>query len=483
MPERRKPVPVWPWALGAVIAAAMTVAYVRSRRRREKGTSEPATPPTIPGNDLEEKESPAAPPVPAAGASRPPKREPTQVHVPPVTPEQRARVERGRMSSSASTRKRGTSLFGANVAKMAAANDMSGLLRVAQGGQPEDRARAIEAFAEARELDALATALQSVSAASLPQVWKRGIEAILRMAPKDAEQVTVALLSADLKEEDEASALDALLRVHSIGEPNFWAQVGATLLGQGRVESALRCFREAVKVAPPTKELIGSIGASLIDAQRWAPALEFFEHYSALDPDDPRGWGGKGLCLSNLERLEDAKAACTKAIELQPTYALARNTLGVVYAKLGENEALMDFSRESVELDPANVKARCLLTEVLMLADKLVDAETEAQEMLAVALAAESTDPETLAMAYSQLGTIAVMRGHDGALPYFEKAIQANQRDPSGYNLADACAILDMMGSLSQGTPQQRRARLLGFAQQRGARYSSYAEWKARSGT
>jgi tetratricopeptide (TPR) repeat protein len=124
-----------------------------------------------------------------------------------------------------------------------------------------------------------------------------------------------------------------------------------------------------------------------------------------------------------------------------------------------------------------------MVSEALALANKLADAEAQAQKALEYLYAADYADPEGLAAIYQQLGILSVMRGHEGALEYFEKAIKANQRDQWPYKLADACVILDMTGILMEGTPQQRRARLLGYAQQRGREYSSYLEWKEASGT
>jgi stage III sporulation protein SpoIIIAA len=39
--------------------------------------------------------------------------------------------------------------------------------------------------------------------------------------------------------------------------------------------------------------------------------------------------------------------------------------------------------------------------------------------------------------------------------------------------------ILDMMGKIMEGTPLEKRARLLGFAQKRARTHSSLAEWEA----
>ena len=40
-----------------------------------------------------------------------------------------------------------------------------------------------------------------------------------------------------------------------------------------------------------------------------------------------------------------------------------------------------------------------------------------------------------------------------------------------GFKLLDACLILDMMGMAMEGTPLERRAKLLGFAPQRARTY------------
>jgi Flp pilus assembly protein TadD len=37
-------------------------------------------------------------------------------------------------------------------------------------------------------------------------------------------------------------------------------------------------------------------------------ALKYFEKYIEIDPNDARGWGGKGIALSNLGRDDEARA-------------------------------------------------------------------------------------------------------------------------------------------------------------------------------
>jgi len=60
----------------------------------------------------------------------------------------------------------------------------------------------------------------------------------------------------------------------------------------------------------------------------------------------------------------------------------------------------------------------------------------------------------------------------------FKKAVQANQQDKRGYKLLAAYLILNMTGTAMEGTPLERRKRLLGYAAQSAKTYISYAHWE-----
>lgn len=358
-------------------------------------------------------------------------------------------------------------LFGPNINKMAQKRDISGLLKITRDGSPNDRIKAIEAIADLGDTDALEQALENLSVSTMFGIWDRVISSVTRLPSVDAATVFAGLLVSDIEADLQEKVLEALLDLGALEDAELWSEIGATLTEKNRIGIALHCFDQALKIEPANKELTGSIAGALFDKRLFDDALKYFQRFSQLDSSDERGWGYQGLCLANLERLEEAKVACMKALEIKPSYTPVRDALVGIYYQLGDYEGRASVARENLDLDPSNVKAHLMLSEALAFTDKLADAETHAQKALEHLYAADYADPESLAIIYQQIGILSVMRGHEGALEYFEKAIKANQRDQWMYKMADACVILGMNGILMEGTPRERRARLLDYAEQR----------------
>jgi len=242
----------------------------------------------------------------------------------------------------------------------------------------------------------------------------------------------------------------------------------------------LICFEKVVEINP-NKETYGSIGVALIENERYEDALEYFRRFIAIDPNDARGWGGKGIALSNLNQDEEAISSCKKALEIDPHLKGARDTLGALYYTRRDYEALASLAQETLRFAPEDIKARVMLSEALALTNKLIEAESELNRALEFLYQRDHLNPEDLSVVHQQLGIIYAMRGHkEKAVEELKKAVQANQRDQWGYKLLDAYLISDMMGMAMEGTPLERRGRLLGYAAQRATTYSSLVEWEAQ---
>ena len=226
------------------------------------------------------------------------------------------------------------------------------------------------------------------------------------------------------------------------------------------------------------KENIGSIGVGLANQGRYEEALKYAEMFISLDADDARGWGLKGVCLYNLEKNGDALVCCKRALEIDPKLKGARDILGAIYYKKEDYEALALHAQETLGFNPEDIKARIMLSEALALSNRLAEAEQEARKALEAAYNADFADPDDLSMINQQLGILCVMRGHDGGLEYFENALKANQHNDWMYKLADAYIVLNITGMLLEGTPDERRTRLLGLAAKRTRTYGSYLQWR-----
>ena len=373
------------------------------------------------------------------------------------------------------------SLFGPHIKQMKEKGDKDGLVRNLKNADTRVRVKVVRALGELKYIEGLLEASKNENV----EVRAAAIEALKNLEDPEAVVPLFEILENDTDETIQQEAFEALtsLGVKEGREiAKMWASVGNATLKKENPQIALKCFDEATRIEPGDKELIGSIAAALSDYGIYQDALKYAEKCTQIDPKDARGWGLKGICLFHLDNEEEAFSCCKRALEIDPKLGEARGILSAIYYNRGDYEVLAAHERETLTLDPENIKARVMLSDVLALSNKLADAQAEVQEALEMVLAADYANAEDLAMIYQQLGILSVMRGHEGALEYFEKSIRANQRDQWIYKVADAYIMLNMFGGLMEGTPQERRAKLLGYAQNRKRTYGSYLQWKQENG-
>ncbi|MEQ9359453.1 tetratricopeptide repeat protein [Coleofasciculus chthonoplastes] len=93
-------------------------------------------------------------------------------------------------------------------------------------------------------------------------------------------------------------------------------------------------------------------GLCLSNLQRYEEALVSCDKAIELDPNYALAWVLRGLVLDDLERYEEALVSYDKAIELDPSYAEAWRQRGLVLQKLERYEEALVSYEKAIELDP-----------------------------------------------------------------------------------------------------------------------------------
>ena len=112
-------------------------------------------------------------------------------------------------------------------------------------------------------------------------------------------------------------------------------------------------------------DAMANLGADLYEQGRTKEAAIIFEGLIAL-VDSYYGYAGMGAISLSQERLEEAVAYLTKAVELNPGDPTVRANLGEAFLKKGRfNEAAVEFET-SLNLDPNRkdpgaIRARAIL--------------------------------------------------------------------------------------------------------------------------
>jgi len=149
------------------------------------------------------------------------------------------------------------------------------------------------------------------------------------------------------------------MRVFPNDAPTF-SKAGEWLLGQGDLDRAITCYRDAVRLAPDRADYYYNLGSALMDRNP-EEAAQWLQKAVKLNPNDGPAWTNLGCALMSLKRLEEALPPLREGVRLQPNDANARVNLGVALLRSGNREEARAAFGEALALDPANAAAKANL--------------------------------------------------------------------------------------------------------------------------
>ncbi len=210
-----------------------------------------------------------------------------------------------------------------------------------------DHAAAESELREALRLDPTLTEAQYNLGAVLLDLGERdgaraAIEKALVMRPDYPEALyTVGEIYLDAGDFASAEAYVSKLYALNPDEPNArhllaaWHLVkGVAARQAGGLEEADRQFRAGLAVAPDFGAILGEEGTLSIERGRFGDAVDAFEQYVRVEPDDPGGYLSLGRLLQKLGRQADASAAYKR---------------GLTAAEKGGDKARMDEFKRLLE--------------------------------------------------------------------------------------------------------------------------------------
>lgn len=149
-----------------------------------------------------------------------------------------------------------------------------------------------------------------------------------------------------------------------------------------------------------------------------ASALAIYDQLIARRPESPQLWNERGVALHQLGDHDEARESYRRAIECDPSYALALNNLGVVLCQSGQRDSAFEAFRRAVEAHDSFIKARLNQALLLFKGRKMQMALDAYRKVLAA-------DPEH-PVAWNGVGLVlAELRKFDDARTSFARAIQA----------------------------------------------------------
>ena len=238
-----------------------------------------------------------------------------------------------------------------------------------------------------------------------------------------------------------------------------WANLGDTLVRQGRHPEAIVAFRRALQLRPDDPPVNNDLGCELVAIGQAHLAIPVLERALQRRPGYVEAHNNLGNALSRVGRSDEAIAHYQAAVKLKPTHAEAHDNLGcelVLKGRLGEAIACFEAA---VRLKPDAAKYRRDLGAALGRAGRLPEAIVQwehvarldpaapaAQAVLGNALAAAGRWEEALARFQTARrlapddaelhGNVGVALGTLGRLPEAVVALQEAIRLRSGFGEA-----------------------------------------------
>lgn len=128
--------------------------------------------------------------------------------------------------------------------------------------------------------------------------------------------------------------------------------LGNKLSELGKIEPAIDCFRNAIKINPNLSAAYQHLGEVLTQRGELEEALVVLNQGIKLTPKNPRGYYLLGEVLKEKREYELARFAYGRAIELKPNNHLFHKKLGDIFEEKGELESAIACYEKAIQIQP-----------------------------------------------------------------------------------------------------------------------------------
>jgi tetratricopeptide (TPR) repeat protein len=194
--------------------------------------------------------------------------------------------------------------------------------------------------------------------------------------------------------------------------------LGLAFRSKGYYAEALREYQIALERGEERDLVLQAMAEMQLLMRQPAEALRLYDELLERDSASPKLWNERGVALHQDGRFADAEASYRRALDAEPSYAIAQNNLGVsLYHRGAVDEALGAF-RTALDARPAFVKARLNLALLLTRRKRLPVALEAFRQVL-------NTEPEH-PVAWNGIGLVlSELRKFEDARNALARAIQS----------------------------------------------------------
>jgi tetratricopeptide (TPR) repeat protein len=134
--------------------------------------------------------------------------------------------------------------------------------------------------------------------------------------------------------------------------PNAWNNLGLLATREGNIDTAIDCFREALRVSPDHFVALENLGNAYRQSRRWDDALKTLQRAVVIRPRDPEANYSLGMVFAQTDDTEHAFEYLQRALKQNPAYPEALNNLGILYLKTRRRDQAVAAFEECIRVAP-----------------------------------------------------------------------------------------------------------------------------------
>src|SRR6266853_2065513 len=124
------------------------------------------------------------------------------------------------------------------------------------------------------------------------------------------------------------------------------------------------------------------VGEKYFKSRRFKEAVEQFQEYIWLNPNDAAGHHSLGMAYCELGDFAQAVDPFLRALRLGPEFAEVYHSLGLVYSKLEQHEKAVRAFQDAIRLEPDSADNHCRLATSYLQLQRPAEAIQSAKEAL-----------------------------------------------------------------------------------------------------
>jgi tetratricopeptide (TPR) repeat protein len=172
-----------------------------------------------------------------------------------------------------------------------------------------------------------------------------------------------------------------------VAVPNYVPAIGNmgnALKMQSRLDEATACYRQILAIAPQAAQPHNDLGLIAQAQNRIAEAIDHYRRALQLDNRFAEAHTNLGTALLLEGRLDEAEVCCRRALELRPDFADAHSDLGTVLLKRNRLVEAVECFRRAIHFQPRHVVAYFNLGRALTQSKNLDEAAECFRQTLAI---------------------------------------------------------------------------------------------------